>query len=97
MAATNPFEGAPGTGERSVLVDGVDRVLAARGVIAALAAEQSAERHAVEQDELDEEPAHDACQIIDMIGDTSVPPVIPNCCDPRPTIPMNLGNIKYAP
>ena len=37
---------------------GVDRVLAARRVEPALPAEQSAERDAVEEDDMDEEPRH---------------------------------------
>jgi hypothetical protein len=43
----------------AVLVHGVDRVLAARRVEAAVPAQQAAERRAVEQDEMDEQLAHD--------------------------------------
>jgi hypothetical protein len=38
--------------------DGIDRILTARRMKAALSAEQPAERDAVEEDKVDEEPLH---------------------------------------
>src|SRR5258708_4731265 len=58
VTAAHAFRRAPTPAPRPVLRDGVDRVLAARRVIAALPAQQAAEGDAVEQDELDQEPAH---------------------------------------
>jgi hypothetical protein len=58
VAAGDAFEGFPRAAPRAVLVDGVDGVLATRGLVAAVAAKERAERDAVEQDELNQEPAH---------------------------------------
>jgi hypothetical protein len=58
MAAADALDRAPPAAPGAVEVDGVNRVLAARWMKAALPAEQSAERNAVEEDEVDEEPLH---------------------------------------
>ena len=58
VAAGDSLGGAPGAADRAVFVDGVDGVLGAGGDVAAVAAEESAEGGAVEEDEVDEEPAH---------------------------------------
>ena len=58
MAAADSFCRAPGASEWAVFLDGVDGVLGAGGDVAAVAAEQSAECGAVEEDEVDEEPGH---------------------------------------
>ena len=58
MAAGDSFGGAPGATDWAVFVDGVDGVLGAGGDKAAVAAEESAEGGAVEEDEVDEEPGH---------------------------------------
>ncbi len=54
VAAADAFEGAPGTADGAVFVEGIDSILAAGGKVAAVAAHESAERRAVEQDKLDE-------------------------------------------
>ncbi len=58
MAPAHAFRCPPTAAPRAVLRDGVDRVLTARRVIATVAAEQAAERCAVEQDEEDEQAGH---------------------------------------
>jgi len=52
---------APPAAPCAVLVDRVDRVLAARRHVAALPAEQSPERDAVEEDEMDQQPVRRCC------------------------------------
>lgn len=58
MATADSFGRAPAAGGGAVLVYRIDRVLAARGVIPALAAQQSAKRDAVQENELDQQPLH---------------------------------------
>jgi hypothetical protein len=58
VAAGDALEGFPGAAEGAVLGDGVDGVLAAGGLEAAVAAHEWAEGGAVEQYEVDEEPSH---------------------------------------
>ncbi len=54
VAAGDALDGKPASAPGAVFLDGVDGVLAARGMEAALAAEQAAEGDAVEKDEMDE-------------------------------------------
>jgi hypothetical protein len=58
MAAEHSPQGFPRTAKGSVFIDCVYGVLAARGGKPALAAEKLAQRSAVNNHELDEEPAH---------------------------------------
>ena len=58
MAAQHPFDRFPTAAKSAVFGHGIDGVLAACRVEAALAAEEGAEGDAVEQDELDQQPAH---------------------------------------
>ena len=58
MAPADPLDRPPAAAPRAVLGYGVDRVLAAARVVAALAAEQAAEGDAVEQDQEDEDAGH---------------------------------------
>jgi len=58
MASHNSAEGSPSAAKWAVFVDGVDRVLAATGLESAVAAHEMAERSAVKQDELDQQPTH---------------------------------------
>ena len=51
-AAGDAFEGAPGAFAGAVFLDGVEGVLAAGGVEAAVSAHESAEGGAVEEDEV---------------------------------------------
>ena len=64
MAAGDSFGGAPGATDWAVFVDGVDGVLGAGGDEAAVAAEESAESCAIEQNELNQQPLHRfSCQL----------------------------------
>ena len=58
MAPADPLHGPPASAERAVFVDGVDGVLAAGGLKAAVAAHEGAEGGTVEKHEVDEEPSH---------------------------------------
>ena len=58
MAAADSSAGFAAAGERAVLADGVNRVLAARRGVAALPAHQLAEREAIKDNELDQHPSH---------------------------------------
>jgi hypothetical protein len=58
MAAENSARGFPRAANGAVFLDGVDGVLAAAGRIAALPAKELPQRGAIQQDELDQEPAH---------------------------------------
>ena len=58
VAAEDAAEGFACAAEGAVFGDGVDGVLTAGGGEAALAAEESAEGGAVENDEMDQEPPH---------------------------------------
>lgn len=59
VTAADALEGAPASGGRAVFLDGVDGILAARGVIPAVSAQQRAERGAVQADQPDEQAAHE--------------------------------------
>ena len=69
MAPADALDRAPSAATRAMLVDRVDRVLAARRHIPALPAEQSPERHAIEENEMDEQPAHGANEMLDRLDD----------------------------
>src|SRR6266566_734553 len=58
VTAGDSFEGAPGAAEGAVFFDGIQGVLGAGGVVAAVAAHESAEGGAVEEDEIHEDVAH---------------------------------------
>ena len=58
VTSTDSLGGAPGAGECAVFFDGVDGVLGTGGEVAAVAAEETAEGGAIEEDEMDEQPAH---------------------------------------
>src|SRR6476659_8701780 len=58
MTAGDALDRLPSAAGDAVLVHRVDRVLAARRIEAALPAEQPAERHAVQQHEVDQDEAH---------------------------------------
>ena len=58
VTAADALGGAPGAGEGAVFFDGVDGVLGAGGEVAAVAAEESSQGGAVEEDEMDQQPTH---------------------------------------
>jgi hypothetical protein len=60
VTAADPLNRAPPAAPRAVKGDGIDRILTARRMKAALSAEQPAERDAIQEDEVDEEPTHAA-------------------------------------
>jgi hypothetical protein len=59
MTAANPLQGSPAPPPGAIFVDGIDRILAAGGVVAALAAQETSEGGSVEEDEVDEEWFHE--------------------------------------
>jgi hypothetical protein len=58
MATANAPGGPPTAQHRAVLVDGVNCVLAAGGCKSTLPAQESAKRSAVQNDQLNQYPAH---------------------------------------
>ena len=72
VTSTHTLSRPPGSAQRAVFADRIDRVLAARRLVAAVAAHPAAEGSAVHQDELNQEPTHDAIiSTTDMAGDPS--------------------------
>jgi len=59
MASDDSAQGFPSTAKRAMFVQGVNRILAAGRLEPAVPAEQSPERDAIQQDELDQKPLHD--------------------------------------
>src|SRR6187402_3434821 len=58
VTAGNAFDGEPGAAQRAVLLDGLERVMGARGVEAAVLPEQRAERDLVCANEEFQDEAH---------------------------------------
>lgn len=58
MAAANPLDGTPTAAGGAVLINSIDRVLAARWEIPAVTAEELAQGGAVHQDQMDQQPTH---------------------------------------
>ena len=60
MAAENSPDGPPRAANSAVFINGVDGILAARGLIAAMPAEELPQCDAIEQDKMDQEATHHA-------------------------------------
>jgi hypothetical protein len=56
MAPRHALHCAPRTAKRAILIDRVNRVLTAGRMISALPAKELAERRAIKNDELDQQP-----------------------------------------
>src|SRR5437588_642666 len=72
VASTNPPHGEPAPAQRTVFVDRVDRVLAARGDEAALSAEQSAQCRSVQDHKMNEQPLHFASRFCHSLCSLSI-------------------------
>ena len=59
VAAADALGGEPGAACGAEAGDRFDRILAAGRIVAAMPAEETSERHTVEQHELDQQPSHD--------------------------------------
>ena len=65
MTFADPLHRFPSTSHRSVFIDRIHRILAARRLKAALAAPEAAQGGAIDQDELDQKPSHEVfCALV---------------------------------